>query len=128
MMVKLCEIATKVYNAPFRQKLRLIMARNDYMIEESNGAFYQVEYNLIAASLGPLCQKTRKVHKTLNHLTESKDLNVPASLNNTEPFIQAFKSAVEAYGKKNAVIVAIADNGTNIFDHLFPFEDLEASG
>lgn len=128
MMEKLCGIAESVYNAPFRQKLRLTMSRNDYMVEEQNDTYFQVEYNLIAASLGPLCEKTRKVHKVINSLTESSDSNIPSVLNNAHPFIDALKAAVKTYGKKNAVIVTVADNGTNLFDHLYPFEELELSG
>lgn len=40
MMEKLCGIADRVYDAPFRQKLRLTMSRNDYMIEEENDAYF----------------------------------------------------------------------------------------
>ena len=128
MMEKLCGIAENVYNAPHRQKLRLTMSRNDYMVEEENDAYFQVEYNLIAASLGPLCERTRKVHRIINSMTESSDANVPSVLNNSHTFIDALKAAVKAYGKKNAVIVTVADNGTNLFDHLYPFEELALAG
>ena len=98
------------------------------MVEEENNAFFQVEYNLIASSLGPICQGARKVHTTLNGITDSIKSNSPLNLDNTEPFIKAFKAAHKAYGKKEAIIVSIADNGTNKFDQLFPIEDLALAG
>ena len=104
------------------------MARNDYMIEEENNEFYQVEYNLFAASLGPICQGARKVHTLINNMSNSDDCNIPASLDNSTPFIDALKAAHQAYGKEDAIIVNISDYGNNLFDHLFPIEALNEAG
>jgi Eukaryotic glutathione synthase, ATP binding domain len=71
------KIADNVINYPHRQKKRLTMSRNDYMVEEENNAFYQVEYNLIAASLGSMSQGAREVHNTLNSMTGVEDSNYP---------------------------------------------------
>jgi hypothetical protein len=69
MMTGLLKIAENVKDYPFRQKARLQMARNDFMIEEENNKFYQVEYNLIASGMGPICEEAHKVHKILNDMT-----------------------------------------------------------
>ena len=98
------------------------------MIEEENDQFFQVEYNLFAASLGPICQGARNVHTLINNMTGSEDSNQPAALNNSIPFIEAMKAGHEAYGKKEAIIVNVSDYGSNLFDHLFPIEALNEAG
>ena len=104
------------------------MSRNDYMVEEENNAFYQVEYNLIAASLGSMSQGAREVHNTLNSMTGVDDSNHPRHIQNNEAFVEGFKAAHKYYGKPNAVIVSLVDVGSNVFDHMFMLEDLEVSG
>ena len=128
MMMNLVKIANSVHSYPHRQTKRLIMSRNDFMVEEENNAFYQVEYNLIAAALGPISQGGRKVHTLLNVLTKEEDSNEPLDLKNSQCFIEAFKCAHKAYGNPDAVIVAIKDNGNSLFDHLFMIEELLLSG
>lgn len=104
------------------------MSRNDYMVEEDNGAFYQVEYNLIAASLGSISQGAREVHNSINSMTRVEDSNFPSHLDNNKVFVDAFKAAHKAYGNPDAVIVSLVDTGSSVFDHIFMFEDLELSG
>lgn len=118
LMKNFLRITKKVYDYPHRQQKSLIMARNDYMLEEENDRFFQVEFNLIAASLGPVCEGTRKVHRTINQLTNTPDSDLPQSLApNTEEFIKAFKAAHKAYGKKEAVIVMVmGENENSKFD------------
>ncbi len=121
-------IAEKVSKDPHRQKKRLIMSRNDYMVEEENKAFYQVEYNLIASSLSSICEGARVAHNVINRMTGVNDSNTPEHLRNTQIFIEAFKAAHKAYGKPEAVIVALVDTGSSLFDHIFMQDDLELSG
>jgi len=127
-MKNLTDIAKRVFKYKHRQPKRLLMSRNDYMIDEEKDEFYQVEYNLVAASLGPICQGARRVHTQINAMTKTSDTNNPLELNNTKPFIEAFKAAYKAYNKPQSIIVVIADYGNNLFDHLFPFEEIQLAG
>ena len=129
LMKNLLRIAKNVHDYPHRQQKKLIMARNDYMIEEENSKFFQVEFNLIASSLGPICQGARTVHTQINQMLKSEDSNNPENLNlNTEAFVDAFKAAHKAYGVKDAIIVNVNEYGTNLFDQMFPVDDLLAEG
>jgi len=103
------------------------MARNDYMFEEDSGEFFQVEYNLHAASTGSLCQGSRKVHQILNAMTGRPHGN-PKNLENTPEFVKALKIGFEAYGNPDAIILVLTDNGSNIFDQICYLDELALQG
>jgi hypothetical protein len=103
------------------------MARNDFMFEEETGDFYQVEFNLFAASLGSICEGTRKVHRALNALT-GRRLGDPEKLENTSEFLKALVAGHKAYGNPDAVILMLTDCGSNVFDKNVYLDELALQG
>lgn len=98
------------------------------MVEEENSKFYQVEYNLIAAGMGPICEQTKKVHNIINGMTGKPSSDIK-DLENTQTFTDAFIEAHKLYGNPEAIIVKINQNeDANKFDQLFPIEGLSDHG
>lgn len=86
------------------------------MVEEENNRFYQVEMNLISASLGSLAQGTRVVHNRLNQVFEGEQ-RFPTKLANFEMVGKALYNASMMYGNWNqTVIVTVSDDVANAFD------------
>lgn len=82
---------------------------------QEDGSSYQVEPNLIAASLGPMSQRVRSVHTSLNQLLDGK-ITIPNQIDNHTLFVEAMKVAHEMYGDSEAIIICVVDKGTNVFD------------
>jgi len=127
MMKNLLDIAEKVYDDPHRSKARLLIARNDYMIEKTEKGLipYQVEFNLIASGMGPINEQVQKVHQILNLRTKKADYLADQRLNTTEELTKGLIAAHNFYGVKNAIIVVInKSTDKNIFDQMFPVNGL----
>ena len=99
-----------------KAKGRLILCRNDFMIDHIDGAPKQVEVNLMAASLGLLSEGTRKAHQVLNQLT-GKTKGLPSEIDNMQKFADAIKTAHCLFGNNEAVVVIVTENETtNVID------------
>lgn len=118
-------IYKKVLQCKTAQKIRCGISRNDYMMEE-DGSYYQVELNLIAASLGPISE---------SHLKGLQDIDAlfgqtPCTWTNpnreflTESLYQAFL----AYGNPKAIMVMVAPKERNVVDQWAPSKELLKKG
>lgn len=132
LMTKLLEIAENVKDAPHRNPVRLTMARNDFMVEKQDSQYqvYQVEYNLIASGMGPICEEIKKVHIILNSMEHGSSVTQDdKTLQNTKCFSQALETAHQLYGVQDAIIVKVNQSfDKNQYDQLFPVEYLAHKG
>ena len=114
---RLNSISQSVNSDPKKQsKGRLILCRNDYMIDQVDGVPKQVEVNLMAASLGMLSEGTRKTHQVLNQLT-GRPKGSPLELDDMARFADAIKTAHTLYQKEEAVVVIVTEKETtNVID------------
>ena len=110
---RLALIGEKVVNNETHSKIKLLLARNDFMVDEANSKATQVEFNLIASGLGILSEYHKTFSKTLEKMIgnkqEKKESNDNWSLKTKEMFFTAFKEAYNIYGNSDAVIVYIVD-------------------
>jgi len=99
-------------------EIKLLLARNDFMVDEDSSKATQVEFNLIASGLGILSEYHKTFAKTLEKMIgspEEKKKEDNWNLKTKEMFFTAFKEAYNMYGNSNAVIVYIVDQGQNTF-------------
>jgi len=125
---RLADVGRAALAYPKRQKTKLIIARNDYMYNETADSFQQVEFNLIAAGLGVLSERFKEFHATLNRMIDINYKVDPTQLGTGEMFQDAFTSAFEAYGNSSAIIVFITDRGGNTFSQEASIPELLKKG
>ena len=125
---KLALIAEKVIKNNTHSKYKLLLARNDFMVDEENEKAIQVEFNLIASGLGILSQYHKTFAQTLEKMIGEKkedhnQIKENWNLKTKEMFFTAFKEAFNLYGDSNAIIVYIVDEGQNTFsqEELIPW-------
>lgn len=62
------KISRAQHDSPFaKDKPEISIIRNDFMFDDKKKDFFQIEYNLIAVSLGPIVQR---VSSSLSYLNE----------------------------------------------------------
>ncbi len=95
-----------------------VFARYDYMFDQNLKKFMQIEYNLMAVSLGYHVQNSQKMIKLVNKLFLNKDVNLLGS-NYSQFHVDTLVYAYNLYGNKDAYIcIAMDKNEQNIMEHL----------
>lgn len=121
-VMRFTNIIRKVKDSKIKQGLKLAISRNDVMLQGDQ--FYQVEFNLIASSLGPISQRHSQALGRLNSIfgdSKEQEKLSEAQLSNNEEFLfKAMKDTYEAYGNPKAVIVMVARKEKNVFDQYAP--------
>jgi glutathione synthase len=114
-------------------KYRYAISRNDFMVQD-DGRFYQVEFNLIASSLGPI--SGRHYHSISRICTKFGDLpsphskasSFPSTGENEDFLIQSMLAAHKVYGNPKAILVYVCGREKNVFDIFSPAKRLEEEG
>jgi glutathione synthase len=107
---------------------RFAISRNDYMIEPDSN-FYQVEFNLIASSLGPISQRHRLALQAIDRDFETTDKSLtPVDEDNEKFLADSLAAAHAAYGVPEAIIVLVCAQEKNVFDQWCPSRRLAIQG
>lgn len=132
-VARFTEIIRKMKQSKTACKFRYAISRNDFMVQEDS-RFFQVEFNLIASSLGPI--SGRHYHSISRISTKfgdqpsphSKKASFPSTGENEDFLIQSMLAAHRAYGNPKAILVYVCGREKNVFDIFSPAKRLEEEG
>lgn len=128
-VANLTAILRKVKASKTAQRARLSISRNDFMLDKS-GQLKQVEYNLIAAGMGPITES----HAAGLQLQAAqwKEAQTGQNLQRTHSsrkfLVRAMKAAWKHYGNKDAVILMVAERHCNNIDQYSAAVELAKCG
>lgn len=110
---------------------KLLISRNDFIREGEDGIF-QVEYNMIASSLGPISERHDAVMTRMEY--DFRDVKLPKQEviyneeKNEDFLVEGLKAGHEAYGNPDAMIVMVCGEEKNVLDQWAPAQKLSALG
>ena len=109
------------------------ITRNDVMVQD-DGRFFQVEFNMIASSLGPISEKH---HHSLNRIAKifgdkpspftDKD-ELTSAVDNLDFVTKSLIATHKSYGNPDAIIVFLCGKEKNVFDIFAPLSGLKEAG
>jgi Eukaryotic glutathione synthase, ATP binding domain. len=119
---QLVELSKKVHNSKHFQEIYFGLTRNDFMYDDIEKKFIQVEYNTISASFVALGTKIVEFHKHL-YSNYSNFFNIsesPAdSILENNPllnFVNGFNYAYKLYGNTGVILFVVLEDEKNLYD------------
>jgi hypothetical protein len=111
---RLLEVSRNQKKKGFKQSIQLGLTRNDFMFDESEGKFFQVEFNTIAASFVCIGSKIAEFH---SHVDRIFGIGKKVVANNPlDGFVNAFQLAFQLYGSRGVVLFVVIKDEKNLFD------------
>jgi len=126
---QLTSLLRKVKDSKTAQTATLAITRNDFIADKSR-QFLQVEFNMIAAGMGPICDNHAK---TMYHMGKAlEDAGVDESdflyADSDEFLAKAMESAWRYYGNQESIIVMICNREKSAYEQFSQSKNLAERG
>ena len=128
------DISKKLVNYEHKQKIKLGIFRNDYLLDKNQNFLFFTEYNTIASSMGTFSDKIKKFYSYFykrypENFKRFIEKEIPMDgLNNIENFAESMNEAIKLafpkQYKESIIIFIIQKNEINIFDQYSLSDEL----
>ena len=128
------EISKKLINYEHKQKIKLGIFRNDYLLDKNQNFLFFTEYNTIASSMGTFTDRIKKfyLHFSEKYPELFKKYSIKEipteGYENIEKFgeimFEAIKLAFPQQYKESIIVFVVQKNETNIFDQYSLSDEL----
>ena len=128
------EISKKLINYEHKQKIKLGIFRNDYLLDKNQNFLFFTEYNTIASSMGTFSDRIKKFYSHFSKKYPSifkkyENKEIPINdFDNIEKFsdamFEAIKIAFPQQYQESIIIFVVQKNEVNIFDQYSLSDEL----